>query len=243
MNLCVAVKRTSSDLRSATSAHLTRRHTRCDVHSRYASKGRKGAQRAPHQWRHQGCRRAHRRCSRLLESNTELLAHPICSKVISAAPRTRPPASIRSYHARGSPQRRRQKVISVPPRTLAQSLTSLLRIPSDDHIADRQLLETAFGSGAEASPDLRRRPSAPASAPIAEEDEAEGEEDAAEAAPSMQLLELPCELLEAVLDACSTRSLIALAPTCRTLRESIDADERWERKALARSVLSSSMAG
>ena len=116
----------------------------------------------------------------------------------------------------------------------AQSLTSLLRIPSDDHIADRQLLETAFGSGAEASPDLRRRPSAPASAPIAEEDEAEGEEDAAEAAPSMQLLELPCELLEAVLDACSTRSLIALAPTCRTLRESIDADERWERKALAR---------
>jgi hypothetical protein len=52
--------------------------------------------------------------------------------------------------------------------------------------------------------------------------------------PTFELLRLPCELLEAVLDLSPTRSLIALAPTCREILARVDDEARWRRKSLAR---------
>jgi hypothetical protein len=47
---------------------------------------------------------------------------------------------------------------------------------------------------------------------------------------SSALTSLPCEILETVLDYCSTESLVALVPTCRVIRAAVDEPSLWRRR-------------
>ena len=106
----------------------------------------------------------------------------------------------------------------------------------DEDEPERTLLESYFGSTDDAVSTLTTLFSSAASKSTASQTAAttSSAQQVVLTPGNLPILDLPAELLDCILDHCSTASQLELACTCRMLQRAVDDDVRWRAKVEAR---------